>query len=46
MPANMETALMPTAKSEVRAVIPFLAAKNKIATEIHCELCSVYDMML
>lgn len=38
----METPLVPTADCEIRAVIRFLTAKNKNASEIHRELCSVY----
>lgn len=38
----MELPLTPTADCEVRSVIRFLTAKNKNATEIHRELCSVY----
>ena len=39
---TMELSLTPAAICELRSVIRFLTAKNKNATEIHRELCSVY----
>ncbi len=39
----MELPLESASKCELHSVIHFLTTKNKIATEIHQELCSVYD---
>ena len=42
-PATMEPPLAPTADYKVCAVNSFSTAKNKSATEIYQELCSVYN---